>query len=89
MIDPVEIVNEFTSAPLPYHPCPIGVNDHYWLRKLCALADRCAKAENALNKAKDVLAEAAHQMRNEYPHTFEREIGMCEEMITDIEEVIG
>jgi len=86
--DPLEIVNEFTCSPAEYHPCPININDHYWLKKLCALAERCAEAENTLRKAKEALAEAAHQMRNEYPHTFEREIGLCEEVITDIEEAL-
>ena len=51
--DPLEIVNEFTSCPPEHHPCPIDINDNYWLKKLCALAERCAKAENAIGEQKD------------------------------------
>lgn len=52
------------------------------------LETRLINARALLVKAKEAMAESAHQMRNEYPHTFEREIGMCEEAITDIEEVL-
>ena len=52
MVDPLDIVNEFTTIdqeayqagvePLAIH----GVSGEYWLKKLCKLAERCAKAEN-------------------------------------------
>ncbi len=38
----LEIVNEFTMRPLEQQCYP---NNEYWLKKLCALAERCAKAE--------------------------------------------
>lgn len=47
MIDPVDIMNEFTrydpSKGQPPLDLPIP---GYWFKKICALADRIAKAEN-------------------------------------------
>lgn len=56
--------------------------------RIPAMYDEIVILRALLTKAKEALAEAAHQMRNEYPHTFEREIGLCEEVMTDIEEVL-
>jgi len=44
MVDPLDIVNEFTTCPPGQQPYPVF--DDYWLKKLCALAERCAEAEN-------------------------------------------
>lgn len=41
-IDPIDIVNEFTTHPLGTSPYP---NDEYWIKKLCALAERLVDAE--------------------------------------------
>jgi hypothetical protein len=49
MTDPLEIINEFMNYTPDVGPCPIHVNSGHWLRKLCALAERCARAENLTN----------------------------------------
>jgi hypothetical protein len=54
-IDPLDIVNEFTSCPMEHHPCPIDINDHYWIKKLCALAERCAKSENRVSQYEHII----------------------------------
>jgi hypothetical protein len=48
MSDPLDIVNEFMTYKIEFGACPIDINNHYWLKKLCALAERCADAETAL-----------------------------------------
>ena len=49
MIDPVEIINRFTeyNPSKGELPLPLPIPGH-WFRKICALADRIAKAENEL-----------------------------------------
>lgn len=48
MIDPLHIVNDFFryTGDIPW-PAMTPFDD-YWGKKVCALADRCAKAENEL-----------------------------------------
>ena len=41
----LEIINEFTSHPIGEKTMPISINDDYWFKKLCALAERCAISE--------------------------------------------
>lgn len=49
MVDPLDIVNEFFRWKPGEPPWPYGTPfDAYWLKKVCALAERCAKAENEL-----------------------------------------
>jgi len=43
--------------------------------------------KKVLATAKDALEEAENAMINEYPHTFEREIGLCGNAIFDIENI--
>ena len=60
MTDALDIINNFMTYTVETGPCPIHVNSGYWLKKLCALAERCADAENqiALLKAeKTVLSK--------------------------------
>jgi uncharacterized protein involved in exopolysaccharide biosynthesis len=53
MIDPVEIINRFTeySPSKGETPLPLPIPG-YWFRKICALADRIADAENTLEAYK-------------------------------------
>ena len=47
MVDPVEILNRFTeyNPRKGEEPLPLPIPGH-WFRKICALADRIAAAEN-------------------------------------------
>lgn len=57
MTDPLDIVNDFFKVPdleTPNWPARTPFDD-YWGKKVCALAERCAKAENNLKKAKEKL----------------------------------
>jgi len=48
-VDALEIVNDFSMHPIEVPTCPINIGtDPYWGEKLCALAARCADAENKL-----------------------------------------
>ena len=49
MGDPLDIVNEFMSHPVSENPWPY---DSYWFKKVCALAERIAKAENEIERLK-------------------------------------
>lgn len=51
MIDPVEIMNRFTEydPSKGEEPLPLPIPGH-WFRKICALADRIARAENELRR---------------------------------------
>ena len=40
-----DIVREFTTWALDTGPCPIGINDRHWFKKLCALAEYTAMLE--------------------------------------------
>jgi hypothetical protein len=57
MTDPLEIINRFMDYTEEIGPCPIDVNNRYWLRKLCALAERCAYAENNNQKLQEKLKQ--------------------------------
>jgi hypothetical protein len=63
MIDPLDIVNKFTefSYEKEGKPCPIAVmpDNRVWLTKLCALAERCATAENERDALRAALAKYA------------------------------
>jgi hypothetical protein len=48
-VDPLDIVNTFTTHTIDVDPYP--TYDDYWLRKLCALAERCAMAEELVRHA--------------------------------------
>ena len=68
MIDPLDIVNEFVSIPYdmegvelpfcPKHPHAYHSEHHnYWEKRLCALAERTANAENEVDRLKKRLRE--------------------------------
>ena len=47
-VDSLTIVNEFFTYGVNDPPWPfMSEFDEYWGKKICALAERCAKAENA------------------------------------------
>ena len=52
-VDPLDIVNEFTIHPpeVDMYPSDFSTNGKYWLKKLCALAERCAMAEEIVRHA--------------------------------------
>lgn len=58
MIDAVEIINRFTefNPSKGEEPLPLPIPGH-WFRKICALADRIAAAENANEKLRAELVE--------------------------------
>ncbi len=46
-VDPLTIVNDFFTYGVNDPPWPyMTLFDDYWGKKVCALAERCAKAEN-------------------------------------------
>ena len=57
MIDPLEIINEFMiwSPSTTGKPCPIDLleENRAWLTRLCALAERCAQAENTSSELEE------------------------------------
>lgn len=68
MIDPVEIINRFTeyNPSKGELPLPLPIPGH-WFRKICALADRIARAENELAalRAANRWIPCAEQMPDE------------------------
>jgi hypothetical protein len=58
MIDAVEIINRFTeySPSKGEEPLPLPIPGH-WFRKICALADRIAAAENERDALRERCAE--------------------------------
>lgn len=62
MIDPLDIINNFMEwSPFTTgKPCPIDIRDEnkVWFKRLCALAERCAKAENNLTITQERLLMA-------------------------------
>lgn len=62
MSDPVEIMNRFTeySPSKGEDPLPLPIPGH-WFRKICGLAERCAKAENQLAEAKNSGLQLSRQ----------------------------
>ena len=68
MIDPLEIINEFMiwSPSTTGKPCPIDLleENRAWLTRLCALAERCAQAENRIKQLEHDLTIASLVMNN-------------------------
>jgi len=64
MTDPVEIMNRFTEyAPWKgEEPLPLPIPGH-WFRKICALAERIARAENELEAMRERLSDAEEVLR--------------------------
>jgi predicted RNase H-like nuclease (RuvC/YqgF family) len=58
MIEPVEIINRFTeySPSKGEEPLPLPIPGH-WFRKICALAERIARAENERDTLRARVAE--------------------------------
>jgi hypothetical protein len=58
MIDAVEIINRFTeySPSKGEEPLPLPIPGH-WFRKICALADRIAAAENERDALRERCAD--------------------------------
>lgn len=56
MTDPLDIVNKFFTQPLHEKPFP---RNEYWERKICALAERIAKLEKALERSLKLQANYA------------------------------
>jgi hypothetical protein len=58
MIEPVEIINRFTeySPSKGEEPLPLPIPGH-WFRKICALAERIARAENERDTLRARIAE--------------------------------
>ncbi len=67
MVDPVDIVNEFfTRNPGDPNWPAMTIFDDYWGKKICALAERLALAENELERLKNNGSALAYLPSDKY-----------------------